>query len=383
MKKKLLVIIPDRLSSLLQKGEVVPRYYNPGNIFDEIHIMLTNDDQPDPKLVQPMVGDAKLFIYNHPTPSGFFKKTFGWHPFLIQSWVKKAFEKIVPISPIIIRCYGMHLNLSIGSYVKEKLNLPLLVSLHTHPFLDAHRENFNLKNKIIKYFTLKLSKNLKKTDLILPVYCGILDFLEKRHIKNYQVLYNKVNACRENIKTNFDFKDNFKLICIGQQIHNKNPENLIKAVAQLKNVTLDIFGTGILNSNLKELAKSLNVNHRIKFIDSLPNAELCANLKTYDCYAACIDCIGISKTVIEAFLIKLPVLLNLNSHQQTPELNDSICLRVPDTIDGYIKGIKQLMESKKLRENLSENAYKYALENFDPEKIEKQHVAIYKQYMIS
>ena len=380
--KKLLVIIPDRLSVLIKKGEVVPRYYNPGNLFDEVHIMMTNDDQPDPKLVQSMVGEARLFLYNHPGPKNFFKKTLGWQSFLIKPWINDALVKISSISPNIIRCYGMDLNLVIGSNAKKKLNTPLVVSLHTHPFLDAHKEHLSLKNKIIKYRTLRLSRYLEKADLILPVYRGIVDFLEKIHIKNYQVLYNKVAVCPKNIKMNFDFEHNFKLICIGQQIPNKNPENIIKAIAQIKNVTLDIVGMGVLNLSLKRLVSHLNINNRVKFIDSIPNVELCASLKTYDCYAASIDCVGISKTIIEAFLAKLPVLLNLNSHTQTPELNNSICLRVPDTTEGYIQGIKELIKNKKMRERFSINAYKYAEKKFDPEKIERQHILIYKKYML-
>ena len=41
-KKTLLVIIPDRLTNLINKGEVTERYYNPGNLFDEIHLMMTS-----------------------------------------------------------------------------------------------------------------------------------------------------------------------------------------------------------------------------------------------------------------------------------------------------------------------------------------------------
>ena len=45
---RLLVIIPDRLSLLVRKGEVTSRYYNPGNLFRHVDILMTNDDRPDP-----------------------------------------------------------------------------------------------------------------------------------------------------------------------------------------------------------------------------------------------------------------------------------------------------------------------------------------------
>ena len=42
---RLLVIVPDRLSSILDKGEIQPDYYNPGRVFDEVDILMTNDEE--------------------------------------------------------------------------------------------------------------------------------------------------------------------------------------------------------------------------------------------------------------------------------------------------------------------------------------------------
>ncbi len=381
MIKKLLVIIPDRLSVLIHKGEVIEEYYNPGSFFDEVHIMMTNDDKPDPKYVQSMVGNAKLFIYNHPEPRGFFKKTLGWQPFLINDWLKAASNKFSMIRPDIIRCYGAHLNLMIALFLKRMLNIPLLVSLHTHPYLDAHRESLVLKDKIIKYCGLRLANYLREADLVLPVYKGIVDFLNKLDVKRYKILYNQVGTNIHDYKKDYKFNKIFKLVCVGQQIQNKNPINLICAIAQLDNVMLDIIGVGILNQDLKNLVKELNIEDRVHFIDAIPHTRLCQLLKTYDAFAACIDCVGLSKTVIEAFLSKLPVLLNWNSHVQVPELNESICLRVQDSIQGYITGIKSLKENQMLREQMAERAYQHAIVYWDPEKIQKEHVEIYKSYL--
>ena len=62
----LLVIVPDRISAIVEKGEYQPRYYNPGNLFDEVHILMTNDDRVDPADVQRTVGDARLYLHNLP-----------------------------------------------------------------------------------------------------------------------------------------------------------------------------------------------------------------------------------------------------------------------------------------------------------------------------
>jgi len=62
----LLVLVPDHISAIVQKGEYQPRYYNPGEVFDEVHILTTTPDKPDPAALQRTVGRAKLHLHNLP-----------------------------------------------------------------------------------------------------------------------------------------------------------------------------------------------------------------------------------------------------------------------------------------------------------------------------
>ena len=115
---KILVIIPDRLSALIEKGEITARYYNPGNLFDEVHILMTNDDKPNLTDVQKTVGDAELYLHNLPAPS--FIKTFGWRPWLLKGWAKRAVDLARKIRPELIRCHGNHLNGYAAAMIKKK-----------------------------------------------------------------------------------------------------------------------------------------------------------------------------------------------------------------------------------------------------------------------
>ena len=63
---RLLVIIPDRLYHIIAKGELQPAYYNPGEVFDEVHILMCNDDHPDVAALHYLVGSARLFLHNYP-----------------------------------------------------------------------------------------------------------------------------------------------------------------------------------------------------------------------------------------------------------------------------------------------------------------------------
>ncbi|MBT7593622.1 MAG: group 1 glycosyl transferase, partial [Gemmatimonadetes bacterium] len=61
--RTLLFIIADRLSLLVNKGEMIPRYYNPGNVFTQVHLLTTSNDLVDPALVQIMVGNAMVHVH--------------------------------------------------------------------------------------------------------------------------------------------------------------------------------------------------------------------------------------------------------------------------------------------------------------------------------
>ena len=72
MNGRLMVIVPDRVSDFLEKGEVVDRYYNPGNLFEEVHLVLVNDDRPDPAFLQRLAGTARVYVHNLPGGQGLF-----------------------------------------------------------------------------------------------------------------------------------------------------------------------------------------------------------------------------------------------------------------------------------------------------------------------
>jgi hypothetical protein len=103
MPKRLLVIIPDRLKELVQKGEITERYYNPGNLFDEILLVKTIDDDVDIKDVQKMAGKAHLRMVDLPMPS--FKQSLGYQPWLLRKWVQQGIDLARDFNPLMIRAH--------------------------------------------------------------------------------------------------------------------------------------------------------------------------------------------------------------------------------------------------------------------------------------
>ena len=114
-----MVIVPDRLSEIVGKGEVTARYYNPGDLFSEIHLVMTNDDRPDPAAVQPMVGAARLVLHNLPAGKRLFFESLGWRPWLLKGWTDKAVALAARIKPDLVRCHGAHLNALAARAIKR------------------------------------------------------------------------------------------------------------------------------------------------------------------------------------------------------------------------------------------------------------------------
>ncbi len=386
MTQKLLVIIPDRLSVLIQKGEVVPRYYNPGNLFDEVHIMMTNDDRPDPRLVQPMVGDAKLFLYNYPEPNGFFKKTLGWRPFLMKAWAVGAIELANKIKPHLIRCYGLHLNAFLGIMMKKTLGVACITSLHGNPDVDYLRGRLakTWKDRIIGFFQGKLEEYcLKKLDHTIAVYTPIEPYLKKHNAKNYSIIHNVVGmGARE--KEHYDIQGSLKLVCVGRQTYlQKDPASIIKAISSLEGVQLTLIGDGDLHDPLKQLVDQLGCQRRVTFIRSLENSKILEIMQQADIYVYHSINYEISKTCIEAALVGLPVIVNDRNNNPAEELRSAGFYLVEDTPEAYKEAILFFSQDHKKRKELAQHSHAYAKENWAPEITERKLMNLHKQYISS
>lgn len=370
----------DHVSAWIDKGEVVDRYYNPGDLFDEIHLLLMNNDKPDLTQVQRMSGRAKIFIHNYPEPPHFFTKTLGWQPFLISEWAKGGVELIKSIGPSLIRCHGAHLNSFVAYLSKKELGFPYVVSLHINPDENYRKSASSFKEKVISFSLKKIEKiGLRNADLVLPVYEPILPYLKSLGVERYRVCYNVLNDKHLVPKKDYTLNNPVQIISIGRLVEQKNPENLISAMKFFVNVKLTFVGSGDYQERLKDHAKKEGVLDNITFVKAIKNDELCESLHKYDFMAIHTEHFEISKVMLECFLAGLPLMINYRKGAQVPELNDEICLRVENTVEGYREGISALMSSTEKRKSLGQNSYNEAQRRWSPKMCESAYVSVYKE----
>ena len=375
-----MVLVPDRLSDIINKGEVTERYYNPGNLFDEVHLVITNNDAPDLAALQKMVGEARLSVHNLPDARAQFVPTLGWRPWLLGSWVKHALDLAGAVQPALIRCHGALLNTFAAAAIKKKYGIPYAVSMHINPDEDVRGR----ANSFVKRFVTWAQQDIEKVgllnaDLVMPVYEPIVPYLKKLGVSRYQVCYNSLNPTHLRRKEDYRLHDPVRVISVGRQFAEKNVDNLIKAVATMPNVHLTIVGDGTHHVYLKQVAQECGLGDRVEFHASMPNDELCGKLPEFDIFATHSEYWEISKSVLEPLLTGLPVIINRRRGEPVPELTDDVCLLVDNTVEDYRRALTRLISDHEYRERLGRAAYAHAQTYWSPAATEAKFVEIYRK----
>ena len=379
---RLMVIIPDRLSDIIAKGEVTARYYNPGELFREVHIVMANDDAPDAVKAQALVGDAKLVLHNLPAGGSMFLRTLGWRPSLLNRWGRQAVELARTLNPELVRCHGAHVNAYAALRIKEALGVPFVVSLHINPDEDVRNRARGFRERLVANAVRAAERTaLRGADLVMPVYTPIVPFLDRLGVDNYEVAYNVLNPEHLRRKESYNLHAPVRILSVGRQFAEKNPENIIRALASIEGAVLTIIGDGTIHGDLVGLVAQLGLEDRVHFKRAVPNDELCESLADYDIFAVHTEYWELSKSVLEPLLTGLPIVINRRKGAPVPELDDKICLLVENSTEGYRGAIERLIQDHGFREGLGRKAYEHANAHWSPRATEAKYVDLYRRTM--
>lgn len=383
--RKLLIILNDRLSTIIEKGELIPRYYNPGNVFDEVHFFLLNNDRPAKDALQSSVGSAEIFFYNFPAGLLLFIFSAAWAPLFLRIWSQFAICKARVIQPNLIRCYGNWLNGYLGAQIKKAMGVPVVISLHGNPDVDYYRGRRakNLFHFIYGWACKRVELiSLSYADFCMPVYSPIIAYLLKYNFSKYAVIYNVVGLGSRQ-KTNYHLSGNkINLICVGRQDElEKDPTAIIKSLVNLPNVFLTLVGNGSLHDALKKLVKQLDLEERVLFHTAVPNNEILKLMYESDIYVYSSNNYEISKSTMEAALIGLPIVVNDRNGSPASELVGGHFSLVDGSSEGYALEIEKLIKSEEYRKQLGKKARDYAVNMWDPVRSEERAAEVHKRYL--
>lgn len=379
-KKTLLVVLSFKLTEVIAKGELIARYFNPGNLFDEVHFLLTNRDQPVGPEMQASVGTARYVVHNLPIPS--LLVTWGWQLPLLRNWLTAATKLAKSISPDLIRCYGNFEGGYVGTYIAKQLRVPSVLSLHTHP--EANRRSRSWHRKARERFSLELLKkfeapSLWNSDRVIIVYEAQRNYAKRLGARDIRCIYNFVNPSIR-VKTNYSLDTPPKILCVSRQFERKNPTNIIRALSDLS-AELTLVGSGPIHEQLVSIARQLKMKDRVHFIPAMENDTLATKLHEFDLFAVQWLDPGIPKAVIEPLLAGLPIVINRQKPGVTPEVEGNWVYSVEDTKEGYEEAFKVLLSNVEVRQSLGNRGLAFAQEMFASAKIEQQLIDLYLELL--
>jgi glycosyltransferase involved in cell wall biosynthesis len=381
--KRLLVVIPDRITDIFVKGEYPPRYYNPGAFFEDVHLLLMNDDRPDPAGLRHIVGHGNVTVHNFTAAS--FDDTWGYRPRLLRKWAQQAVDIAAKVRPVVVRAYGHYTSTFAAAEIRRQLDIPLVVSLHGNPDVDYYRGRLartwrqRLEGWLSRAYEVA---SLRQADMVLPVYSPIVPFLESIGVRRYKVVYNVVGLGMSP-RTNYAIDPaHVRAVCVGRQTPcQKNPAAIIEAIAQVDGVYLDLVGAGPLHESLVEMARQLGLQHRVTFHQNMENERVLALMGECDLFVYQSDNYEISKGTMEAALTGLPVVLNERAGGLADEIRNGPFLVVQNSAAGYRSGLERIIADDALREDLGRRGADYARRMWQPHAMENEVVNVYRSLL--
>lgn len=384
---RLLVIVPDRISDILAKGEYQPGYYNPGEVFDEVHILTTTDDRPPLDQLQRTVGKARLVLHNLPDDLTLVGRRPQWlADYRLRRWAKPGVEIARRIRPALVRCHGADWNTYLASRIKAELGVPYVVSLHINPDVNPVRRIVKpvlsaAETRHNAFYEHIETAGLRNADLVMPVYKPIVPYLQRLGVRRVEVCYNVLNRLHLRVKTDNFLHQPARIIYVGRLFEEKNPDNIMRALVRLPGAQLTVVGDGPIRPRLEQLAADLGIVDRVIFRPAVANDDLCELLAEQDIFAVHTEYWEISKSVLEALLTGLPVVINKRIGAPVPELEGDFVLKVNNTEDEYHAALRHLLDDDAARSELGRRALAHARRHWAPEVTEAKYASIYRSFL--
>ena len=368
---KICIFPNDPIKAYFEKGEIKNCYYNPDNLFDEVHFISLTKNDIEESMVQKLVGTANMKIHSVGKISLINR----------NKEIKKIFKIVEEIKPDVLRSYNPLLEGWLAAKCAKKLNIPLFVSLHTQ---YDHNRQLAKKNNLKKYLAMKYTEKfiepfvLQTANKITIIYKIIQPYVTKHSSKNPELLHNKVDCDRFANGIPIDTISQPLILSVGNLISVKNHELLIKAMKGIDGKLL-IIGNGELYSKLNALIIDYGVQHKVNIEKSVPHEKIQNYYKSAKIFALAYntEVESLPMPVMEAMATGLPIVIPFSKKGYSEGLEETV-LFSENNVLAFTNNIKKLLESEILMEKYSKKSLEKAKE-FDISKIEHKESEIYSK----
>ncbi len=297
-------------------------------------------------------------------------------------------NKYIKISmPDLIHTHGFRANF-IGRMANIGDDTPIITTVHSSMYYDysnrAKKLFYHRIDKLTRSLTIKyiaVSEALKKeleqdgisSERIAMVYNGLpMDFPLNKEVKS-------------NIREELGIESDIPLlISVGRLESVKNHQMLFDVFATLKQNNIKyhalIVGGGSLLKELKELAKSVEIEDRVHILGF--REDVYELLSEADLFLLTSTMEGFGVTLLEAMAAHTPVVVTeVGGMQEIVKLaNNGYVVPVGDIVQ-FVARVEAILAQPELEQKLAENGYQALLKYFSTTKFIENTVDVYKQVL--
>lgn len=273
-------------------------------------------------------------------------------------------------------------------------DLACLLSHYKGNLVISYHSDIVRQKKMMFFYRPIMKQFLKRADIILVATkghienssylkqfqdkCAVIPFGLEKNLENYaeKAIQNKKRT--EEKKIQFLF--------VGRLVYYKGCDILLKAFAKLpETANLTIVGEGVLKKELIALSEQFKIEKRVEFLGELPEQKLWKLFEQCDVFVlpsvAKTEAFGIVQ--IEAMAFGKPVInTRLNSGVPYVSIDKVTGLTVePNHIEELAKAMNWMIEHKKERLQMGENARRRVEEEYTSKKMLDRIMRVYESFM--
>jgi glycosyltransferase involved in cell wall biosynthesis len=182
------------------------------------------------------------------------------------------------------------------------------------------------------------------------------------------------------------YPEKVRVLTIGRLIPRKGFDFLIQALPKVMeqvqhDFEVEIVGDGPERSHLENLAHKFGVKRKIRFVGSVPYAELPKKYQGADLFTLCSLAEGMPLVVLEAMGSGLPIVASrVQGVEDLVEVGTNGCLFAPGDVDGLAKSLIEMINNGEQRVHMGK-ASVARVQKYDWRNIAASYLDIYRQIL--
>lgn len=278
-----------------------------------------------------------------------------------------------------------------GTYamaLAERLKIPFLVTFHGEDATISPTAVWRPGKLLYSQLIFHETELKRKAAVFIAVSRFIRSKLIEKGYPETKIIQHYIGIDTAKFSPSDKRADERYILCVGRHTEKKGIDTLLRAFAQVArkhpSVSLIQVGTGSTTSDLKTLAKTLGINHRVRFLGAQPHETVLSLMRDSEVFALPSQtakdgsCEGLPIVLNEASACGIPVVSTWHSGIPEGILDGETGFLVAEKNDvALAERLDTLLSDQALGKKMGQRGRELVCEDFDIRKQTVKLEAIY------